>query len=185
MLIYQITRHGTPSHLRDFPNANVSEGTWLDPEIHYLPSHKQAVCKLMATVLTASCWDNVMQHMTAEGDKSSKGSGTNEGDVLRFLNDGISLADLPSVFQALNETTPVAKPSSAKKGFGNKYIDTYLQYRSALRENFPKGYKIVSIDSAEFQMYPATERARHPQFGVIRTAGFGEAMSGDPGSSLA
>lgn len=185
MLLYQITRHGTPSHLRDIPGANISEGTWFNPEIHYLPSHKQAVCKIMATVLTASCWDNVMQHMTAQGDKSSESAGKNEGNVMRFLNDGISLADLPSVFGALNETEPVAKPASDAKGSGNKYLDTYLKYRAALREKFPKGYRICAIDSREFQMYPGDDTTRHPQFGVVQTAGLGEAMAGDPGSSLA
>jgi hypothetical protein len=139
----------------------------------------------MATVPTAPGWDNVMQHMTAQGAKSSRPSGKNEGDVLRFLNDGISLADLPSVFEALNEPGPVAKPVSDKKGTGNKYLDTYLKYRGALREKFPKGYRIAAIDSPAFQMYPADEDARHPEFGVIRTAGLGEAMVGDPGSSLA
>jgi len=184
MLLYQLTRHGTPSHLRDIPGANLSEGTWLNPEIHYLPSHKQAVCKIMATVLTASCWDNVMQHMTAQGTKSARPSGKNEGDVLRFLNDGISLADLPSVFEALNETGPVAKPVSKEKGSGNKYLDTYLKYRAALREKFPKGYRIAALDSREFELYPLDEDAQHPRFGVIQTAGLGEAMAGDPGSSL-
>jgi hypothetical protein len=185
MLLYQLTRHGTPSHLRDIPGANLSEGTWLNPEIHYLPSHKQAVCKIMATVLTASCWDNVMQHMTAQGTKSARPTGKNEGDVLRFLNDGISLADLPSVFEALNETGPVAKPVSKEKGSGNKYLDTYLKYRAALREKFPKGYRIAALDSREFELYPLDEDAQHPRFGVIQTAGLGEAMAGDPGSSLA
>lgn len=185
MLLYQITRHAAPSHLRDLPGAGVSEGTWFDPEIHYLPSHKQAICQIMATVVTASCWDNVMQHMSAQGAKSSRPSGKNEGDVLRFLNDGISLADLPSVFEALNETGPVAKPAGDKKGTGNKYLDTYLKYRGSLREKFPKGYRIAAIDSPAFQMYPSGDDARHPEFGIIRTAGLGEAMAGDPGASLA
>jgi hypothetical protein len=182
MLLFQITRHGTPSHLRDIPSANLSESTL---QVHYLATHKQAVCKIMATVLTASCWDNVMQHMTPRGTKSSKSAGNNEGDLLRFLNDGISLADLPPLFQALNESASVAKPASTKKGVGNKYLDTYLQYRGALREKFPKGYRIASMDSTEFQMYPSDENAQHPQFGIIRTAGYGEGMAGEPGTSLA
>jgi hypothetical protein len=115
---YRLQVRHRSGDLRDFPGANISEGTLLDPEIHYLPSHKQAVCKIMATVLTASCWENVMQHMTTRGTRSSKNAGSNEGDVLRFLNDGISLADLPSVFQALNETGPVAKPPVPKRVSG-------------------------------------------------------------------
>lgn len=185
MLLYQLTRHGTPSHLRDIPGANLSADALLNPEVHYLPTHKQAVCKIMATVLTAPGWDNVMQHMTAQGTKSSRAAGKNEGDVLRFLNDGISLADLPSVFEALNETGPVAKPVSKQTGSGNKYLDTYLKYRAALRKKFPKGYRIAALDTREFQMYPENEDAIHPWFGLIQTAGLGEAMAGDPGSSLA
>jgi len=185
MLIYQITRHASPTHMRDIPWANLSDGTWTNPEVHYLPDHKAAICKIMSTVLTASGWDNVMQHMTERGDRSSRDSGKNEGDVLRFLNDGVSLADLPSVFDALNETGPVAKPMGKDKGTGNKYLDKYLKYRAALREKFPKGYRIAALDTPEFRMYPTDQDARHPEFGRIYTAGLGEAMAGDPGSSLA
>jgi hypothetical protein len=38
MLLYQIMRHGTPSHLRDVPSVGTSKGAWYDPEIHYLTS---------------------------------------------------------------------------------------------------------------------------------------------------
>ena len=85
----------------------------------------------------------------------------------------------------MNEIGPVIKPASTRKGTGNKYLDTYLKYRSSVRERFPKGYRIAALDSGDFQMYPADEDARHPRFGLIQTAGLGEAMAGDPGSSLA
>ena len=71
------------------------------------------------------------------------------------------------------------------KGTGNKYLDKYLKYRAALREKFPKGYRIAALDTPEFRMYPTDQDAWHPEFGRIYTAGLGEAMAGDPGSSLA
>ena len=185
MLLYQITRHSVASHGRDIPSANLSEGTWTHPEIHYLPDHKQAICNIMATVQTASCWDNVMQHMSERGDKTAQQSGRNEGDVLRFLNDGIWLADLPSVFEHLNETGPTLRATSDAKSSGNKYLDQYLKMRAGLLGKFPKGYSIARTDSPEFEMYAALDGARHNQFGEIQTAELGEAMKGDPGSSLA
>lgn len=184
MLLYQITRHGLPSHGRDIPSANLSEGTWFDPEIHYLPTHKQAVCNIMATVQTAACWDNVMQHLTARGSMSSENSGRNEGNVLRFLNDGISLANLPSAFERLNRTMPSIEAESDRKGSGNKYLDQYLKMRGKLLDKFPKGYQIVRTDTPQFEMYAALDGGRDVRFGEIQTAGSGEAMTGGPGSSL-
>ena len=185
MLLYQITRHGVPSHGRDGPSANLSEGTWFNPEIHFLPTHKQAACNIMATVQTAACWDNVMQHMSTDGAKSAHNAGRNEGDVLRLLNDGISLADLPSVFTKLNSSSVVKPVTGIKVGSGNKYIDQYLTMRNTLLDKFPKGYQIVRTDSQAFELYAALDGGRHAQFGEIQTAGLGEVMKGDSGSSLA
>jgi len=182
MLLYQITRHSKFTHARDMPSANLSEGSWTDPEIHYLPLHKQAICNVVATIQTAACWDNVMQHMSAAGSKTPRGAGSNEGDVLRVLNDGVSLANLPSVFEGLNESGPVMRSASDKKGSGNKYLDRYLTMRAKLMDKFPKGYKIARLDSSQFDLLAAIDGGRHPEFGEIRTAGLGEAMPGDPGA---
>lgn len=183
MLLYQITRHGMPSHTRDTPNMN--GGSLFDPQVHYLPTHKQAVCNIMATVQTANEWHNVMQHMTVAGSKSTRGAGQNEGDVLRFLNNGISLADLPSVFEALNELGPVMKPATDKKDSGNSYLDKYLAMRGKLLDKFPKGYRIARSDSSSFRMYASLGGRSSPDFAQIQTACLGEAMAEDPGSSLA
>ena len=185
MLLYQITRHSKASHGRDMPSVNLSEGTWTDTEVHFLPDHKQAVCNILATVQTASCWDNVMQHMSEKGAKTAQQSGRNEGDVLRFLNNGISLANLPSVLERLNETGPVIHASSKEKSSGNKYLDQYLTMRGKLIDKFPKGYCIARTDSLEFEMYASLDGERHIEFGEIQTAELGEVMSGDRGSSLA
>lgn len=183
MLLYQITRHGMPSHMRDAPS--VGEGSLFDPQVHYLPTHKQAVLNIMGTVQTRSEWDNVMQHMTSNGQKSPRSAGQNEGDVLRFLNNGVSLAELPSVFEALNEAGPVMKPVGDKKDTGNAYLDKYLKMRGKLLGKFPKGYRVARLDSAGFEMYAVLDGARSLQFAQIQTAGLGQAMAGDPGSSVA
>jgi hypothetical protein len=182
MLLYQITRHGLPSHARDLPGL---EGSVLDPEIHYMPTHKKAVCTIMKTVQTAKEWDNVMQHMTHDGTKGLKSSGECEGDVLRFLNNGVRLSDLPSVFERLNRSISVVEPVSNKKGSGNTYLDDYLKCRGRLIDKFPQGYKVAALDTPEFEMLAALDGSRHPQFAVIETACVGEAFAGDPGSSVA
>ena len=182
MLLYQITRHSLASHARDLPSVG---GSLLDPEIHYMGTHKKAVVTIMKTVLTASGWDNTMQHMSREGTKSARDAGKNEGDVLRFLNNGISLAHLPPLFSALNETGPVMKPVSDKTGTGNEYLVQYLKMRGKLLDKFPKGYRIASLDSPAFDLLASMDGLRHPTFGDVQTAGLGEAFSGDPGSSIA
>lgn len=184
MFLYQITRHGMPSHGRDLPSANLSEGSLYNPEIHFLSDHKQAVNNIMATAQTAAAWRNVFQHMSKDGSKSAKDPGKNEGDVLRFLNDGISLAELPSLFAALN-VGGKPKPVTDKKTTGNKYLDKYLEMRGKLPDTFAKGYRIARIDSPEFDLMAACYGEPHIQFGQIQTAGLGEAMKGDPGSSIA
>lgn len=188
MLLYQITRHGMPSHARNLPEIG---GSLVNPEVHYLPNHKKAVCTIIKTIQTAAEWDNVMQHMTAEGIKSSRASGQNEGDVVRFLNNGLSLAeDLPSIFDAMNRMVPppAGQPTndkSDKPSSGNSHLDDYLKCRGKLMDKFPKGYKVAVLDTPAFDMLAAMDGNYHPQFAEIQTACIGEAYSGDPGSSLA
>ncbi len=189
MLLYQITRHGTPSHMRDTPRLS---GSIVDPEIHFLATHKQAVCTIMKTVQTAAEWDNVLQHMTERGTKSSSAHGKNEGDVLRFLNNGYSLADLPEIFKSLNAALPQAAKVTAKgkkaeppKATGNAYLDDFLKYRSQCLGEFPKGYKVAALDSAGFEFLASQAGQQSLDFGEIRTAGLGEAFAGEAGSSVA
>jgi hypothetical protein len=175
MLLYQVTRHGTPTHMRDAPSV---EGSLLNPEVHYTDRHKEAVCAIMSVVPTVDGWENVMQHMTARGEKSGRSAGKNEGDVLRFLNNGISLADLPDVMDRLNRTLPSMEAVSTKKGTGNRYLDEYLKSRAKLKGKFPKGYTIASVIGSPLE-------GDHPLFGEIQTACLGEAFAGDAGSSIA
>jgi len=179
MLLYQITRHGTPSHARDLPSSK--ESTLLDLQIHYLSSHKDAVCKILEGVQTAREWANVMEHMSARGTKVAD-AGKKEGDVVRFLNNGVSLADLPPVMSRMNQATtkPQAKDSPTT---GNAFLDRYLKKRDSLIDQFPKGYQV-----AQLMPYGGNGMHRNGQpavdFAQIETLGIGEAMSGDPGSHI-
>ncbi|WP_396269757.1 hypothetical protein [Ideonella sp.] len=189
MLLFQITRHGMPSHLHDTPSMG---GSVFSPEIHYLETHKKAVCTIMKTVQTAPEWANVMQHMTARGEKSNEPLGKMEGNVLRFLNNGHLLADLPSVFERLNAALPLpVKPPATGKtaadpgSSGNTYLDEYLKYRSKCLGEFPKGYKVAAMDNPAFDLLASAQGTPSLDFADVKTAGLGEAFAGDPGSSLA
>ncbi|GAB4563483.1 MAG: hypothetical protein Tsb007_31320 [Rhizobacter sp.] len=177
MLLYQITRHGTPSHARDLPSSKAS--TFLDLQIHYLSSHKEAVCKILEGVQTAREWANVMEHMSVRGSKVAD-PGKKEGDVVRFLNNGVSLADLPPVMSRMNQATTTA-PAKESPTTGNAFLDRYLKKRDALIDRFPKGYQV-----AQLTPYGGNGMHRSGQpsadFAQIATRGIGEAMPGDPGS---
>jgi hypothetical protein len=174
MLLYQITRHGTPSHMRDLPGVQLSG--W-NPEVHFLPAHKEAINNIMATVQTAKEWVNVMEHMSENGEKSTEPAGKNEGDVIRFLNNGMSLAeDLPSLMQDVNQRKEV-------KNAGNSYLDAYLKMRNLVRNDFPKGYKVSRLDAPHLDVVLPADGREHPSFAFIQTAELGEAYAGDPGVS--
>lgn len=176
MLLYQITRHGLFSHLRDTPGMG---GAALAPdELHFLPSHKKAVNHIMATVQTAREWMNVMEHMTARGLRSKIPTGKNEGDVIRFLNNGVSLAeDLPSLMLDVNQRKEV-------KETGNAYLDAYLKMRNKVRNDFPKGYTVVRLDTPHLDIVLPDDGREHPSFAHIQTAEIGEAYTGDVGAGI-
>jgi len=175
MLLYHITRHGLASHVRDAPSVSF-EGT--DTQVHFLETHKEAVLNIMATATTARTWVNVMEHMSDGGLKSSQAPGKNEGDVIRFLNNGYSLAeDLPSLMLDMNKRKEV-------KETGNRHLDTYLKMRNKVRNDFPKGYTVVRLDTPQLDIVLPKDGREHPSFAGIRTAGIGEAYAGDAGASL-
>jgi hypothetical protein len=175
MLVYQIVLHGVPSHMRDTPSLSF-EG--INLELHFLPSHKQAVNNIMATVQTAREWVNVMEHMSVDGEKSERPPGKNEGNVLRFLNNGYSLVeDLPSLIKDVNKREEV-------KQTGNQYLDAYLKMRNEVRNDFPKGYQVVRLDSPHLDLVLPGDGREHPSFASAQTAQLGEAYAGDPGSSI-
>jgi hypothetical protein len=158
MLLYQITRHGLASHARNPPKGEMT----FDPEIHYLPKHKEAILTIMKSTVTAPAWDNTLQHMTERGGKSAAGSGENEKKVLDFLNNGLFLADLPPVIGALNAG------KAAPKDTGNKHLDKYLALRGKLLGSFPKGYQIACMDTEAFKTLAMANGDPHFSFDNVQ-----------------
>ncbi len=156
MLLYQVTRHGMPSHMRSPPSVSVKD---YDLEVHYLPRHKEAVCAIMKSVNTVSAWSNTMQHMSKDGQKSSQDPGVNEGHVLRFLNNGLSLANLPPLAAQLSRN-----PALCFAPTGNAHLDKYLDWRSRLLDVFPKGYLIAQHGTVEFSLLAGHDGLVHQTF---------------------
>jgi hypothetical protein len=143
MLLYAITRHGKYSHSLDTPSMG---GGWTDVDVHYMPSHKQAIINILAPVQTRNEWWNVMQHMTAQGTKSAT-PGKNEGDVARFLNNGKFLRDdLPSLFSQINKGSAIKTAD-----MDNSYLQKFMKFRESLIGEFPKGYKVAQNGTPEFE----------------------------------
>jgi hypothetical protein len=176
MLLYQITRHGLSSHIRDAPSVSFDGA---DAQVHFMESHKEAILNIMATATTANTWANVMEHMSTDGDKSIQTPGKNEGDVIRFLNNGYSLAEnLPSLMQSVNQRKEV-------KETGNKHLDAYLKMRNKVRNDFPKGYTVARLDTPHLDIVLPLDGREHPNFAQIQTAELGEAYAGDSGANVA
>jgi hypothetical protein len=175
MLLYQITRHGMPSHMSDTPSVSFAG---LDAEVHFLETHKSAILNIMATATTARTWVNVMEHMSARGLKSKQDPGKNEGEVVRFLNNGYLLAEnLPSLMQAVNQRKEV-------KDTGNQHLDAYMKIRNKVRNDFPKGYTVARLDTPHLDIVLPYDGREHPSFAEIQTAELGEAYAGDVGANV-
>jgi hypothetical protein len=161
MLLYQITRHGLASHARNPPKGEIT----LDPEIHYLQEHKEAILTIMKSTVTTPAWDNTLQHMTQRGEINAinpVSSGENEKEVLEFLNLGLFLADLSPVINALNAG------KAAPKNTGNKHLDKYLELRGKLLGSFPKGYQIACMDTEAFKTLAMANGDPHFSFDNVQ-----------------
>jgi hypothetical protein len=147
MLLYQLSRHWAYDNVRDLPVIK-REGSEL-PDIHYLDRRKQAVIKILTPVQQTSEWENVFQHMTAQGKKITNGDpGHYEGDVLRLLNNGINLDDnMVAVFAKTN-----AANNAELKGLDNPYLNTFFKLKAGLKGSFPKGYKVAMNGTPAYNM---------------------------------
>ncbi|MCW7538458.1 hypothetical protein OOT46_11465 [Aquabacterium sp. A7-Y] len=165
MLLYEITRHSTFSHFRAFPGLAGSDRS--DVQVHYLDSHKQAIINILKPVQIVDEWNNVMQHMTRDGQKDDqRPRGQNEGEVMRFLNNGVSLTeDLNQLIRNIN--TP-AKPGGEKTG--NHYLDEFLKMRKALLKEFPKGYKAQLNGTPAWSVYAMKDGMVHSHFALADPA---------------
>ncbi|WP_237384670.1 DNA repair protein [Xanthomonas oryzae] len=160
MLLYALTRHDWATHWNDAPEVKYKG---MDMQVHYLNDHKQAVINIMKCVKLRPEWSNVMQHMTIDGLKGGD-PGKAEGDVMRFLNYGISLnPDLKGgVFDPLND-----KPDSTPKDAQNTYLQDYLKHRSTLMGVYPKGYEVASLNEMDGAQLAMLDGQESPMFAAI------------------
>ncbi|RBL28128.1 DNA repair protein [Xanthomonas oryzae pv. oryzae] len=147
-------------------NAQDEELLLLTPEVwkeFELNEHKQAVINVMKCVKLRPEWSNVMQHMTIDGRKGGD-PGKADGDVMRFLNYGISLnPDLKGgVFDPLND-----KPDSTPKDAQNTYLEDYLKHRSTLMGAYPKGYEVASLNEMDGTQLAMLDGQESPMFAAI------------------
>ncbi|WP_445114934.1 hypothetical protein [Acinetobacter sp. WZC-1] len=160
--LYHITRHGLISRMLD---PAESEGWWLMANLkeHELPEHKQAVINLFKSVTVVSHWTNTLQHMSPEGEKSSKSIAENEKELLQFLNLGsngvLPLANLQEIIALINQDH--AFPANYRSG--NTYIDEYLKMRGQRILAYPKDYKIASFNTQEFRQVQIAQHLQKPE----------------------
>ncbi|WP_235429041.1 hypothetical protein [Xanthomonas oryzae] len=160
MLLYVLTRHDWATHWNDAPEVKYKG---MDMQVHYLNEHKQAVINVMKCVKLRPEWSNVMQHMTIDGRKGTD-PGKADGDVMRFLNYGISLnPDLKGgVFDPLND-----KPDWTPKDAQNTYLQDYLKHRSTLMGAYPKGYEVASLNEMDGAQLAMLDGQESPMFAAI------------------
>lgn len=169
MFIFHIMRAaGFFDHTRNPPTTILTNRHGeRDLQVSYLDEHKLAILVLLKTVNTVDQWTNVIQHMTEKGTKdATRPIGHKEGDILRFFNNGISLA--PSITILLTSVTAMKSrgPGGPKPNnkTGNDRIDEYLNLREALLGDFPKGYDVAVNGSDKFWNYVPYDGQTMPIF---------------------
>lgn len=160
LLLYAITRHSWMTHMQ---NPVDIEGV-LDPQMHYLPEHKKAVIRVIKGITLASEWEAMFQHMTAEGEPSDEKPGKLEGDVIRFLNYGVSLSD-DLKGQVID---PINAEGEAPSGpLGNSYLEQFLAHRNRLLGSFPKGYELADLQMMDVDTFLALDGKDAPTFASL------------------
>ncbi|MBK0053719.1 hypothetical protein [Stenotrophomonas sp. S39] len=160
LLLYAITRHNWMTHTQ---NSADIDGV-LDPQLHYLPDHKKAVIHVIRGVTLASEWEAMFQHMTAVGELSAEKPGKLEGDVIRFLNYGVSLSD-DLKGQVID---PINAEGEAPSGqLGNSYLEQFLAHRNRLLSSFPKGYELAGLQMMDVDTLLALDGREAPTFASL------------------
>jgi len=160
LLLYAITRHNWMTHTQ---NSADIDGV-LDPQLHYLPDHKKAVIHVIKGVTLASEWEAMFQHMTAGGELSAEKPGKLEGDVIRFLNYGVSLSD-DLKGQVID---PINAEGEAPSGqLGNSYLEQFLAHRNRLLGSFPKGYELAGLQMMDVDTLLALDGREAPTFASL------------------
>ncbi len=160
MLLYAITRHDWMTHMK---NPAELEGV-LDPQLHYLPDHKRAVIRVIKGISLVSEWQAMFQHMTADGEPSGEGAGKLEGDVMKFLNYGRSLADdlRSKVIDPIN-----ADSDLSSERLGSSYLEQFIAHRRRLLGRFPKGYEVTQLQTMDVDALLALEGREAATFASI------------------
>ncbi|MFV1845270.1 DNA repair protein [Stenotrophomonas maltophilia] len=160
MILYAITRHDWVTHMK---NPAEFEGV-LDPQLHYLPDHKRAVIRVIKGISLVSEWQAMFQHMTADGEPSGEEVGKLEGDVMKFLNYGRSLADdlRSKVIDPINADGDVSS-----EGLGSSYLEQFIAHRRRLLGRFPKGYEVTQLQMMDVDALLALEGREAATFASI------------------
>ena len=167
--LYHITRHGFLTRLLD---PAESEGWAIigTDKVYQLPEHKEAVLNLLNSVTVVNHWTNTLQHMSNDGEKSSKSISQNESELLDFLNLGSSkngilpLADLRKIKQLINQDHNFPQNYNS----GNKYIDEYIKMRGKRLLEYPKDYMITRFDSPEFRQVQIAKGLEKPESFLVQ-----------------
>lgn len=145
ILLYNLTRHGpTDKLIVELDEATINR-EYID--IDFLPKRKEAIIAIFETVKIKNEWLNVLQHMHPLGEKSKLG--INEGDIIRFLNYGMLMANEKSVLNHVNSG------SNRKIKTGSRYVDLYLEMRRKVQpqSEYPKGTEIVKNTDPRYDIY--------------------------------
>ncbi len=106
----------------------------------------------------------MFQHMTAEGEPSDEKPGKLEGDVIRFLNYGVSLSD-DLKGQVID---PINAEGEAPSGpLGNSYLEQFLAHRNRLLGSFPKGYELADLQMMDVDTFLALDGKDAPTFASL------------------
>lgn len=155
ILLYHISRHHWFSSGYDWPTFSIEDSQSSSIvdfikgiKVDLLNTRKQAIHTIFATVTTHAEWDNVLQHMNLEGEKSDRYE--NEAHILRFLSYGINNQTNKSLIEILNDIK--RKKFNKLHDTNNKNIDKYLdKYASLIDGFYPKGEAIVKNTAPAFE----------------------------------
>ncbi|MGO1473889.1 MAG: hypothetical protein ACTHWC_03215 [Psychrobacter sp.] len=155
ILLYHLSRHQWFSSGYDWPTFSLEDSNYSTIRdvikgirVNLLDTRKQAIHTIFATVTTHAEWDNILQHMTNNGDKSDRYE--NEAHILRFLSYGINNQTNKSLIEILNDIK--SKKFNRPHDTDNKNIDKYLdKYASLIDGFYPKGEAIVKNTAPAFE----------------------------------
>ncbi|ENW17593.1 ATPase involved in DNA repair [Acinetobacter haemolyticus CIP 64.3 = MTCC 9819] len=167
--LYHITRHGLLTRWHDRTETEGWRIIGTDKEYDF-PEHKEAVLNLFRSVTVVNHWTNTLQHMSPDGERSTKSIAENESELLDFLNLGrrmqgiLPLADLKKIKERINQDHNFPENYSS----GNKYIDEYLKMRGQRILAYPKDYQIANFGTQEFKQIQLAQHLEKPEIFIAQ-----------------